>query len=58
MTVRKTYAQNTLGTNQLNKPVLHGADGVTLGIGLDVTKVTDVALLVVGSTVGLAEGVD
>jgi hypothetical protein len=55
---QKTYAQNALSTNQLNKLVLLGADGITLGIGLEVTKVTDVALGVLGSTVGLAKGVD
>jgi hypothetical protein len=51
-------AQNALSTNQLNKLVLLGADGITLGIGLEVTKVTDVALGVLGSTVGLAKGVE
>jgi hypothetical protein len=55
---KKTYAQNALGTNQLNKLVLLGADGVTLSIGLEVTKVTDMALGVLRSSMGLAIGVD
>lgn len=51
-------AQNALGTNQLNKLVLLGADGVTLSIGLEVTKVTDMALGVLRSSMGLAIGVE
>jgi hypothetical protein len=56
--VQGTYAQNALGTNQLNQLVLLGANGVTLSISLEVAQVTDVALLILGGTVGLAEGVD
>jgi hypothetical protein len=37
---------------------LLGANGVTLSISLEVAQVTDVALLILGGTVGLAEGVD
>jgi hypothetical protein len=55
---RKTYAKNALSTNQLNKLVLLGANGVTLSISLEVAKVTDVTLLILGGAVGLAEGVD
>lgn len=54
----RTYAKNALSTNQLHKLVLLGANGVTLGISLEVTQVTDVTLLILGATVGLAEGVD
>jgi hypothetical protein len=32
--------------------------GIALAIGLEVTQVTDMALLVTGSTVGLVMGVD
>ena len=53
-----TYAKNALSTDQLNKLVLLGANGVTLSIGLEVAQVTDVTLLILGGTVGLAEGVD
>ena len=53
-----TYAENALSTDQLDKLVLLGANSVTLGIGLEVTEVTDVTLRVLGSTVGLAKGVD
>lgn len=53
-----TYAQNGLSTNQLDKVVLLGALGVTLSIGLEVAKVTDVTVSVGGGTVVLAEGVD
>jgi hypothetical protein len=53
-----TYANDALGTDELDQLVLDGALGVTLTVGLEVTKVTDVALLVVGGTVGLVVGVD
>lgn len=51
-------ADDGLGTNELDKLVGDGANGVALGVGLEVTKVTDVAVLVGGSTVALAVGVD
>lgn len=51
-------AQNTLGTEQLHERVLLGAGSVTLGVGGEVTQVTDVTVGVLGSTVGLAMGVD
>lgn len=47
-----------MGANQLDKAVSDGALGNALAIGLDVAEVTDVAGLIGGSTVGLAEGVD
>lgn len=53
-----TYAKDALSTDQLDELVLLGANGVTLGIGREVAKVTDVTLLVGGGTVGLGEGVD
>jgi tetrahydromethanopterin S-methyltransferase subunit F len=53
-----TYAQNTLGTEELHKGVGLGADGVTLSIGAEVAQVTNVADLILGSTMGLAEGVE
>ena len=53
-----TYAQNALGTDQLDKLVLSGTNSIALSIGLEVTKVTDVTVGVSGSTVGLAVGVD
>jgi len=53
-----TYAQDTLGADQLDEAVLHGADRVALGVGLEVAQVADVALLVGGRAVRLAEGVD
>lgn len=53
-----TYAQNALGTNQLDKLVLHAAGGVALSIGLEVAQVTDVTVGIGRSTVGLAVRVD
>ena len=53
-----TYADDAVGADDLNELVGHGALRVALGVGLDVAEVTDVADLVLGSTVGLAMGVD
>lgn len=53
-----TYTQDALGADQLDELVLHRADGVALSVGLEVTKVTDVADFILGGTVGLAEGVE
>lgn len=53
-----TYAENGLSANQLDKGVLLGAGGVTFGISFEVAEVTDVTVLVSGSTVLLAMGVD
>jgi hypothetical protein len=55
---RSTYAQNALSTDQLHQLVLHGTSGIALGISLEVAQVTDVALRIGGSTMGLGEGVD
>jgi len=54
----QSTAQNALGTEQLDELVLHGTGSIALGISLEVAQVTDVAVRVGGSTVGLAEGVD
>ena len=53
-----TYANDALGADELDQLVLNAALGVTLGVGLEVTKVTDMALLVTGGTVCLVLGVD
>lgn len=53
-----TYANDALGADELDQLVLDAALCVTLGISLEVTKVTDVALLVAGSTVGFVVRVD
>lgn len=58
MRVSGTYANDALGANELDQLVLDAALGVTLAVGLEVTEVTDVALLVVGGTVGLVVRVD
>jgi|SRR5690242_5397116 len=58
MKVSGTYANDALGANELDQLVLDAALGVTLAIGLEVTEVTNVALLVVGGTVGLVVRVD
>lgn len=54
----KTYANDALGADQLDELVRHGALSVALGVGLEVAQVTDVALGVAGSSVGLVERVD
>jgi hypothetical protein len=51
-------AENALGTDQLDELVRDAALGVALSVGLEVAKVTDVALAVGGSTVGLVVRVD
>lgn len=53
-----TYADNAVRTNQLDQLISHAALGITLGIGLEVAQVTDVALLILGCAVGLVVGVD
>lgn len=55
---RNTYADNAVWANQLDELVLDGSVGVTLAIGLEVTKVTNMTLLVGWSTVGLGVWVD
>jgi hypothetical protein len=51
-------ANNALGTDQLDEPVGHGALGVAVSIRLDVAEITDVTLLIGGSTVGLVVRVE
>lgn len=51
-------AQDALGTDQFDQLVGDGALGVTLGVGLEVTKVADVADGVGGGTVFFGEGID
>jgi hypothetical protein len=53
-----TYANDALGSDQLDKLVLGRALGVTLAIEVEVAKVTNVALLVGRSTVGGVVRVD
>lgn len=55
---RITYSKNALGTNQLNQLVSGAADGIALGISLDVTQIADVSDLVGGRAVGLRERVE
>lgn len=54
----ESTAENALGTDQLDQLVGLGASSVSLGIRLEVAKVTDVTVGVGGSTVGLAVWVD
>jgi|SRR5687767_2904628 hypothetical protein len=56
--VSRTYANDAVGTNELDEVVGHGALGVALTISLDVAEITDMASLIGGSTVGLAVRVD
>jgi hypothetical protein len=56
--VMGTYPNNALRANQLDMLVRDASLGVTLAIGLEVAQVTNVALFVLGSTVGLVVGVD
>jgi hypothetical protein len=53
-----TYADDALGSDQLDELVLDASLGVALGICLEVTQVTDMALLVGGGTVSLVVRVD
>ena len=53
-----TYANNALRSNKLDQLVCYRALAITLTIGLEVAQVTDMALLIGGSTVVLVEGVD
>lgn len=55
---RGTYADDAVWADELDQLVGGGAGGVSLGIGLEVAEVTNVALLVGGGTVVLATGVD
>lgn len=51
-------ANNGVVAGQLEKSVLENTLGNTLGVGLDVSEVTNVSLGVGGSTVVLLEGVE
>jgi hypothetical protein len=51
-------AEDALGADQLDELVGDGALGVALSIGLEVAQVTNVALVILGGTVGLAVRVD
>lgn len=53
-----SYANDAVGTNQLDKLVGDGALGIALTISLDVAEVTNVTGLIRGRTVSLVEGVD
>lgn len=53
-----TYANDGLGSDQLDLAVLQLALGVTLAVELEVAEVTDVAVLVGTVTVCLVVGVD
>jgi hypothetical protein len=51
-------ANNALGANQLDQLVGDAALSIALAVGLEVAQVTDVALVILGSTVGLVVGID
>ena len=54
----ETYADNALGTDQLDEPVGGCALAIALGISLEVSEIAYMASLVLGSTVGLAVRID
>lgn len=54
----KTYADDAIWADELDQLVGGGAGGVSLGIGAEVSEVTNVTLLVGRGTVVLATGVD
>ena len=54
----KTYANNAVGTDELDQRVGHGALGVALPVSLDVAQVTDVSGLIRGGSMVFAVGVD
>ena len=51
-------AKNALGTDQLDQLVSDRAGSIALAVSLEVAEITDVTLLVRGSSVGLAMRVD
>lgn len=55
---RSTHSNDTMGSNELDVLVLHGALGIALAIRLEVSKVTDMTSLIGGSAVGFAMWVD
>ena len=54
----RTYANNALRANQLDQLIIDAALGIALAVGLEVTQITNVALVIFGSTMGLVVGVD
>ena len=56
--VSVTYANDALGPDELDELVCDRALGVALAVGLNVAKVTDVAVVVGRAAVGLAVRVD
>jgi uncharacterized membrane protein len=52
-----THSKHAVLAKQLDEAVAHAALGVPLTVGLEVTKVTDMAFVVRWGTVGLAEWV-
>lgn len=55
---KSTYANDAQWANQLNVTVLNRASSISLGISLEVSKITYMANLIGRSTVGLAVWVD
>lgn len=53
-----TYANNAVGTNQLDERVSNGTLGIALAISLNVSEITNVTGLVGRSAVGLVVRVD
>lgn len=53
-----TYANNALGTNQLDELVCDRTLGIALSVGLEVSEVAYVTVLIVGTTVCLSVWVD
>lgn len=56
--IERTYANNALRANQLDQLIIDAALGIALAVSLEVTQVTNVALIIFGSTMGLVVGVD
>jgi hypothetical protein len=56
--LKKTYANDTLGANQLDQLVRVASLSIALAVGLEVAQVTDVALVIFGGAVGLVVRVD
>jgi hypothetical protein len=54
----RTYANDTLGADQLDQLVRVASLSIALAVGLEVAQVTDVALVVLGGAVGLVVRVD
>lgn len=53
-----TYANDALRADQLDQLICDRALAIPLAVGLEVSKITNMAVLVGGRSVGLAEGVD